>query len=262
MTNLCTRIAFMETNFGNLKSKCKSLLRGSSPNDWPIEANAIDKFNFELVKSYTGISKHRAFALMQAIRYIIENKIPGDFIEFGVAKGGSAMLMALTLKSLGVEDRDIYLYDLFGERPHYSEWDVEIQSGKSVGDYYDLVDQGDKQAQRNWEFYSAEEVIGNLRTTGYIESRMHLIKGDVCDTLTRSSHQQVALMRLDTDFYHSTKHELQTLYPKLVDRGVVVIDDYGHWQGARKATEEFLNGLPIRPLLFYIDSTARQFIKC
>jgi hypothetical protein len=68
-------------------------------------------------------------------------------------------------------------------------------------------------------------------------------------------------MRLDTDFYDSTKHELITLYPKLVNRGVVIIDDYGHWQGARKATEEFLIGLPTQPLLFYVDNTARQFLK-
>jgi hypothetical protein len=238
------------------------LFRGSNETDWPIETKEIDKINFELVKPYTGISKNRAFALIQAIRYIIDNKIQGDFVEFGVAKGGSAMLMALTLKSLGVEDRDIYLYDLFGERPKYSEWDVEIQSGKSVRDFYDLVDQGDKEATKNWEFYNAKEVLGNLRSTGYNMNRIHFIEGDVCDTLNAFSHKKVALMRLDTDFYDSTKHELHTLYPKLVDRGVVIIDDYGHWHGARKATEEFLISLPIKPLLFYIDNTARQFIKC
>lgn len=252
----------MKRNLCALIRKSKSLIRDSRVTDWPIETNEIDKVNFGLVKPYTGISKNRAFALMQAIRYIIDNKIPGDFVEFGVAKGGSAMLIALTLRSLGVEDRDIYLYDLFGERPKYSEWDVEIESGKSVRDYYDLVDKGDKQAAMNWEFYSAKEVLKNLRTTGYVESKIHLIQGDVCETLNTFSHNQVALMRLDTDFYDSTKHELTTLYPKLVDRGVVIIDDYGHWQGARKATEEFLIDLPTQPLLFYIDSTARQFLKC
>jgi O-methyltransferase len=251
----------MKTNLGNLINKAKSLLHDSNANDWPVETNEIDKINFELVKPYTGISKNRAFALMQATRYIINNKIPGDFVECGVAKGGSAMLIALTLKSLGVNDRDIYLYDLFGKRPKYSEWDVEIQSGKSVRDYYDLVDQGDKKAAKNWEFYSTDEVLGNIRTTGYIESRIHFIEGDVCDTLSRSSHKQVALIRLDTDFYDSTKHELDTLYPVLADKGVVIIDDYGHWYGARKATEEFLVSLPSQPLLFYVDSTARQFLK-
>jgi O-methyltransferase len=252
----------MRRNLSYLTGKFKSSFLNSSSPDWPIETNEIDKINFELVKPYTGISKNRAFALTQAIRYIINNKIPGDFVECGVAKGGSAMLIALTLKSLGVEDRDIYLYDLFGERPKYSEWDIEIQSGKSVGDYYDLVDQGNKEAMKNWEFYGAEEVLGNIRTTGYIESRIHFIEGDVCDTLNAFTHKKVALMRLDTDFYDSTKHELHTLYPKLVDRGVVIIDDYGHWHGARKATEEFLMSLPIKPLLFYVDNTARQFIKC
>lgn len=248
-------------NFGDLIRKSKSLIHDSNVTDWPIETNEIDKINFELVKPYTGISKIRAFSLMKAIRYIIDNKIQGDFVEFGVAKGGSAMLIALTLKSLGVEDRDIYLYDLFGERPKYSEWDIETQSGKSVRDYYDLVDKGDKQATVNWEFYSVKEVLENLKATGYVESKIHFIEGDVCDTLNEFSHNQVALMRLDTDFYDSTKHELITLYPKLVDRGVVIIDDYGHWQGARKATEEFLIGLPTKPLLFYVDNTARQFLK-
>jgi O-methyltransferase len=251
----------MNELFSYLIKKFRILIKKSNNYVWPIETKEIDKENYNRVKPFTGTSESRAFALVQAIRYIVGNNIPGDFIEFGVARGGSAMLIALTLKDLGVEDRDIYLYDLFGTRPKYGEWDVEMHSGKSVGDYYALVDQGDRDAMKNWEFYSEAEVMQNLRSTGYNPNRIHLIRGDVCETLNDFSHTEVALMRLDTDFYESTKHELTSLYPKLSKNGVMIIDDYGHWLGARRATDEFLQGLPLQPLLFYIDNTARQILK-
>ena len=245
----------------HLVRKTRALGLNVDSREWPVETCEIDKTNYEMVKPFTGISKSRAFALMQAVRYVIGNGIPGDFVEFGVARGGSAMLVALTLKELGVQDRDIYLYDLFGTRPKYSEWDVEIDSGKSVRDYYKLVDRGNRQAISNWKFYEKEEVLRVLRATGYPENKIHLIQGDVCETLQELSHNQVAFMRLDTDFYESTKHELRMLYPKLAKNGIAIIDDYGHWHGARKATDEFLEELVPKPLLLFIDNTARQIFK-
>jgi hypothetical protein len=74
--------------------------------------------------------------------------------------------------------------------------------------------------------------------------------------------EQIAVLRLDTDFYESTRHELRHLYPRLVHGGVLIIDDYGHWAGARKAVDEYIAEEGIRLLLNRIDYTGRIAIKC
>jgi predicted O-methyltransferase YrrM len=106
-----------------------------------------------------------------------------------------------------------------------------------------------------------EDVAEALRTTGYDQRRVHLIKGKVEDTVPGAAPETIALLRLDTDWYESTRHELEHLFPRLSPGGVIIIDDYGHWQGARRATDEYLQQNRIRLLLNRIDYTARIGVK-
>ena len=162
--------------------------------------------------------------------------------------------MVMALASAQPAARDMYLFDTFSGMTEPSESDRDFRGEPpAAGQEFD-----------EWnKRYTAgmQEVRNNLRTTGYPEEKLHLVGGDVLNTLPGSAPERIALLRLDTDWYHSTRHELETLYPRLVSGGVLIIDDYGHWEGARGATEEFFAGRPDAPLLNRVDYTARLGIK-
>jgi hypothetical protein len=190
----------------------------------------------------------RLFGLHDAVRYIHAREIPGSIVECGVWRGGSSMMAALTLQALGDTSRDLYLYDTFTGMSAPTEHDVDINGRLAASRW-----------REGWVAASLEDVQANMRSTGYPESRVTYVPGMVENTIPGTLPEQIALLRLDTDFYESTAHELQHLYPLLAPGGVLIVDDYGNWQGARKAVDEYFAD---EPLLFSrIDYTARQAIK-
>jgi hypothetical protein len=100
-----------------------------------------------------------------------------------------------------------------------------------------------------------------MATTGYPADKLVFVKGRVEDTLPGSAPAAVALLRLDTDWYQSTRHELEHLYPRLAAGGVLVLDDYGSFEGARKAVDEYFAEYDIGPYLHRVDSTGRIAVK-
>lgn len=211
----------------------------------------------ERVKPYTMTSDQRLAALCDAIEYVVHRGIPGSIVECGVWKGGSSMAAAECLSSLDDTGRDIYLYDTFEGMSEPTEADKEIDSGKSAGEMMasstreDLV----------WAYSSLEEVKKNLSTVRYPQNKIHFVKGKVEDTIPATIPDQIALLRLDTDWYESTKHELEHLFPLLSPGGVLIIDDYGHWDGARRAVDEYFSASGRRVLLSRIDYTGRMTLK-
>lgn len=193
----------------------------------------------------------RCFALYQAVKYIVSANIPGDFVECGVWKGGSSMLMLFTLQHLGVTNRNIWLYDTFSGMTKPGDEDGE----KEKKEWEKLQTGAD---QSNWCLAKQDEVAANLKLTGYQDSLIHFVKGKVEETIPGKIPDQIALLRLDTDWYASTRHELIHLYPRLQKKGVLLLDDYGYWQGHRKATDEYFEG---KILLHRIDDTGRIFVK-
>ena len=168
------------------------------------------------------------------------------------------MAMALTLKECGEQHRDIYLYDTYTGMTEPADADIshnghvarEVYFQKIVTD--DIVD---------WCYSPIEEVRENLHTTGYPKERLHFVKGPVEETIPGIMPEKIAILRLDTDWYASTRHEMQHLFPRLVKHGVLIIDDYGHWEGARKAVDEYLEAEKIRLLLCRVDYTGRIAVK-
>jgi hypothetical protein len=112
-----------------------------------------------------------------------------------------------------------------------------------------------------WCIAPEAEVASNLRATGYPMDHVHLVRGRVEDTIPRDAPDAISILRLDTDWYESTRHELLHLYQRVVKGGVVIIDDYGCWEGARRAVDEFLDLLNPRPFLQRIDFTGRCVVK-
>jgi O-methyltransferase len=203
-------------------------------------------------------SAERFAALCNAVDYIVEHDIPGSIVECGVYKGASMMVAALELSRLGCDDRDLYLFDTFSGMPFPSERDVTI-TGVSAMDMW--RERRTARGAGRWAEASVEEVRRNMRSTGYNESRIHLVAGRVEETVPAFAPSEIALLRLDTDWYESTRHELIHLFPRLSVGGVLLVDDYGHWAGSREATEEYFRERNVRILLDRIDYTARIAVK-
>jgi len=106
-----------------------------------------------------------------------------------------------------------------------------------------------------------DAVRATLTQSGYPTGRLHFVRGPVETTLPEHAPERLALLRLDTDWYESTRHELQHLYPRLSEGGVLIVDDYGHWEGARRAVDEYFERHPPAPLLNRIDYTGRIAVK-
>jgi hypothetical protein len=202
------------------------------------------------VAPYTMTSAERVHALINAVRYLVANRIPGDFVECGVWKGGSIMAMALTLLELGRTDRGLFLFDTFNGMTTPGDEDVDYlgQNAREILDSVRCV-------------ASQEEVETAVSSTGYDRSHVHFVKGPVEETIPGQAPESVALLRLDTDWYESTRHELEHLFPRLVPGGVIIVDDYGHWQGARRAVDEYVREHDISLLLHRIDYTGRIGVK-
>ena len=199
-------------------------------------------------------SPERLYSLCKAVEYITKNRIPGDIVECGVWRGGSMVAAALTLVALNETTRSLWLYDTFEGMTPPSDKDVRIIGGE-LADRLLAESSKDNRRSRNsvWCYAPLEEVQKNMADTAY-PGPIHYIKGSVEKTIPESAPNLIAILRLDTDWYESTRHELVHLFPRLVPGGVLIIDDYGDWEGSRKAVDEYLeeNGLPI--FLSRIDS--------
>jgi hypothetical protein len=201
-------------------------------------------------------SYERIFSLCKSVEYIVQHSIPGDFVECGVWKGGSMMAIARTLINKRA-NRELYLFDTFEGMSTPTEVDVSI---KGVSATTALAKES-KRTGPNWAYSPLDEVKRNLLATGYDQTLVKFVKGKVEDTIPGQAPSQIALLRLDTDWYESTYHELVHLYPRLSIGGVLIIDDYGHWQGARKAVDQYLTENNLKLLLNRIDYTGRIGVK-
>jgi hypothetical protein len=214
---------------------------------------------FDSCKGESLTSVERMYALYQAICYVVDCDVPGDLAECGVWRGGSVMLMALTLLARGCADRTIWLYDTFDGVTPPGDDDVQAMSGRAAADI--LGERRRSQEDPFWGIAPREVVENNLRGTGYPMQRFRLVHGDVLTTLPAQAPSRLSVLRLDTDWYESTRHELEHLYPRLSPGGVLIVDDYGYWRGARKATDEYFRAAGARPLLHRIDYTGRICVK-
>lgn len=213
------------------------------------------------VRRHTMTSPRRIAALCDAVEHVVQAEVPGAIVECGVWKGGSMMAAALTLLNNGSTERDLFLFDTFQGMPPPTQEDTF-----SAYDGYNPVKHWRRRQRTDgtntWHHVPAEQVRANVLETGYPGTKIHLVEGRVEDTIPSQAPDQIAVLRLDTDWYASTKHELEQLYPRLQRGGVLILDDYGHYEGARKAVDEYFETEPGgRPLLARIDYTGRMAVK-
>lgn len=196
------------------------------------------------VLPYTMVGYGRLRGLYRAVRYAVANNIKGDVVECGTARGGSAALMGLTLKRLR-SDKTLWVFDTFAGLPAPTRDDPDYQDAvKLVGTCLGELEE----VQR---LFADFEII----------NQSVLVKGLFRDTLPDCAVRKIAVLHLDGDWYQSVRDCLEHLYDRVSPGGIIQIDDYGHWAGARKATHEFLARRSIKVTLRYLDYTGRQFIK-
>ncbi len=220
------------------------------PAQRPPDFDADERAIFKRVRPFTLTSEERVSALVRAVRYVVAAGIPGDFVECGVWRCGSMMAVALTLLQSGVRDRSLHLFDTYGGMTEPAEVDVDAQGAAAAPRF--LAERTGPDAS-TWCYAPEEEARTNMLSTGYPADRLRFVKGRVEDTIPGCAPERIALLRLDTDWYGSTLHELRHLYPRLAVGGVLLLDDYGYWRGCQKATDEYLATLASPPLLCRID---------
>lgn len=208
-------------------------------------------------EAFTMTTMERLLTLDETVDYVTRKNVQGDIVECGVWRGGSAMMMAKSLVRHGDKSRDLYLYDTYEGMSEPTAEDVSLLGSAAQKKYSSTV----KDGHSDWCYASLEDVTKNMSSTGYDKDKIHYIKGKVEETIPSTLPERIAVLRLDTDWYESTKHEMEHLYPRLVSGGVLIIDDYGHWQGARKAIDEYFALHGGRPFMHRIDYSGRVLIK-
>lgn len=223
---------------------------GAYPPDFDEDLIAL----CERVRPFTLTSPERIVALRDAVRYVVRAGVPGDLVECGVWRGGSMMVVALTLVELGATDRDLHLFDTFTHMPFPGEEDVDL-FGVPAADVYEAAVEAEA-----FRYLPFDEVRAALASTGYPMERMHFVPGMVEDTIPGQAPAEIALCRLDTDWYVSTRHEMEHLFPRIAPGGVLLVDDYGHFMGAKQAVDEHFAVHGPEVLLQRLDFSGRLVI--
>lgn len=242
--------------------------------DFPVESSAqerrlmseilaLDQYGFtDNDKRLSMVSVARLWGCISAVKYVVENELQGDIVECGVWRGGCALAMASTL-DLMKSDKKLFLYDTFSGITEPSDVDVETLTGLSVQVEYNRRQATQNSSTVNWDYgdISLARVEREFRQRKLLE-RVIFVEGDVRETLSpvMKHPSKISILRLDTDWYDTTLHELTVLYPRLVSRGVLLVDDYGHYDGARKAVDEYIAMLPTKPMAWVTDYTGRGYI--
>jgi O-methyltransferase len=234
------------------------IVRVNKPVQWPSDFETEHQELIEKVSNFTMTSPERIFGLIEAVKYISKFRVQGDVVECGVWKGGSMLTVADVLTKMNDSNRNLYLYDTFEGMSEPTEADVSYNN-LSAGE---LLKTNEKTEENIYWAYSALDAVKKtMALSTYPQNKIHFVKGKVEDTIPSTIPDKIALLRLDTDWYDSTKHELIHLFPRLVSGGVLIIDDYGFWKGARKAVDEYLSENNVQILLNRLDYTGRIAIK-
>ena len=215
----------------------------------------------EISKKNTMTSYQKLNFLLRSIEHVYNNKIDGDFVECGVWKGGNIILFKNMINKLNMQNKKIYAFDTFEGMTKPSDIDVDLRFKQEKAE--DVMERSPKDYNIHniHSYYPIEKVKKNIIESCNDLENIKFIKGDVLKTLLISDNipEKISILRLDTDWYESTKIELEILFPKLVNNGILIIDDYGDYKGCKKAVDEYFRDKKFN--IFKIDSGGRMLIK-
>ena len=232
-----------------------------------------EKEAFEAIKiisSNTMLTYETLVTLFEQVVYCEKNKIEGDFVECGTWKGGAIGLMALANLQFGKERRRLHLFDAFEE---ICQPDEEHDDEKLIAEVKKLT----KIKNFGNKLIPLKGIYDQFGGPGTLQENKNLLEKNINypnqflnyhvgwfqETVPQDANQinEIAILRLDGDWYESTKICLDYLFDKVVDNGLVIIDDYGYSTGCKKAVDNFLESRKLYPILIYVSSTCRYFIN-
>jgi hypothetical protein len=236
--------------------------------DWyPVELTENEKRLIDYVfnNNLTLVSWERLLATLMSCKYILDNNLDGDFVECGVWRGGNSII-AKGIFEMYHSNKKVYMYDTFQGMTTPTEEDVELRNGGVTAKQLLAKDKLDKTKNWTpkgnvWAYASIDDVKSNFTRFGLSLDNVEFVQGDVVQTLEKTIPGKISVLRIDTDWYESTKKEMEVLYKQIVTNGVFMVDDYGHWGGSKKAVDEYFEENGRRPFLQYIDYTGRLGIK-
>lgn len=190
-------------------------------------ATLSDADIIKAVRCCTSVSAERIQNVLDLVAAVVLHRIPGDLVEIGVWKGGLVMAMALKCKQLG-DMRTIHAYDTFEGMTPAENIDVDLGGVPAISNFENVR-----------SYSSFQETKANIDQAGY-PGTIAFHKGDIVLTPAHDVPGQIALLRLDTDWYASTTFEMRVFEPRVAAGGFVIVDDYGHWKGCKQAVDEFL----------------------
>lgn len=215
--------------------------------------------DMEKIRRYTMTSVERLYSLWDAVRYVARADLDGAFVEAGVWRGGSVMLMALALLRQEKTDRALWLFDTFAGLPRPDpELDVDVLGNRAIDGW---LPRSFGEDQAHWAYADEADVRANMAQTGYPEEKIHFVVGKVEDTIPRHIPEKIALLRIDTDWHASYDHILHHLFDRVVPGGVIIFDDYGQFLGARKAVDSFIAERNILSPMVRVDYSCRMIVK-
>lgn len=226
----------------------------------PLDFDTQTIATIATVQPYTMTSLEKIYTTINATRYVCEAGIPGTIVECGVWRGGSMLAIARTLKEIGDETRALYLFDTFEGMVEPSQYDFTRSGEPASKEFAKFAQNARGGVGSDWCYASLDDVQATMRLSSYPPHLVHFVQGKVEATIPGSAPESIALLRLDTDWYESTRHELDHLVCRVSPYGVVIVDDYGFWAGARKAVDEFIAQAPVPIFLHRIDSSGRAFV--
>lgn len=225
-----------------------------------LDNTEIDIIKYVYDNKLTMSTIPKLINTLKSCYHVVQNNIPGDFVECGVWRGGNGILANKIFDFLG-SDKKVWMFDTFEGMTKPTRFD-KVSGSKILAEKKFSINQ--KDTHNEWCYASLEDVKNNCTKSGLKLNSFNFIKGDICETLKQKVNvpPKISLLRLDTDFYESTKVELEVLYPKLSNSGVLIIDDYGRWEGSRKAVDEYFLSKNFKPLFHIVDQSCRSSTKC
>ena len=226
----------------------RALLKGEAGSSGHVSATKSDDHLGRMegriwpVVAHTMIGLKRLDNLEFCIEQVITNGVPGDLIETGVWRGGATIFMRAILKAYGVTDRCVWVADSFKGLPPPDTGRYPFDAGDTLHEATELA-------------VSLENVKANFERYGLLDDQVRFLKGWFRDTLPVAPIERLAVLRLDGDMYESTMDTLVNLYPKVSQRGYVIVDDYGAIPACRQAVHDYRSANGITEEIRNIDWT-------
>lgn len=224
------------------------------------EADDYELNLLKKVKSFTLTDFNSIYYLIQSIKHVYQNDVPGGFVECGVWRGGNIIVFSELNNKLGLK-RKIFAYDTFEGMTKPTDLDSDY-SGKKAETHLKEQKRIPNDPKNVHCIASLTECKNNVsyNVINY-QNDVNFIKGSVEEQLCikKNLPEKISILRLDTDWYSSTKKELEVLYPRLVKNGILIIDDYGSWNGCKKAVDEFFKNS--KETMFQINKNSRIIFK-